>query len=80
MRYFACIGLAVAAIASGPLVHEANAQMRTGKGEYYTGVQRKPWPGYLFFWITGRDRAAALAAAESNAAGDRQPPRKSRKY
>ncbi|MBP1883728.1 hypothetical protein [Sinorhizobium mexicanum] len=82
MRYrvFAALALAVAVTVSGLSAADANAQMRTGKGEYYSGIQRKHWPGYLFFWITGRDRETALGAPERNAAGAKQPPKSGRNY
>ncbi|WEX85877.1 hypothetical protein PZN02_002113 [Sinorhizobium garamanticum] len=83
MRYRVCaaLALAVALTVSGLLPADANAQMRTGKGEYYSGIQRKPWPSYLFFWITGQDNPATYgAAARKKAGAGKQPPKSSRSY
>ncbi|WP_331371999.1 hypothetical protein [Sinorhizobium chiapasense] len=83
MRYRACTALAlvVALIASGLLAGDANAQMRTGKGEYYSGIQRKPWPSYLFYWITGQDNPATYGTpARKNAGAGKQPPKRGGSY
>ncbi|WEX76742.1 hypothetical protein PYH37_005072 [Sinorhizobium numidicum] len=78
MRFiaFGVLGLALAATSFGPLTGDANAQMRTGKGEYYSGITRKPWPSYLYFWITGRNDGAAYGApARKRAVESKRLPR-----
>ncbi|MCA1442585.1 hypothetical protein I6F07_20660 [Ensifer sp. IC4062] len=83
MRYRVYTGLVLAAAVTVSCLSagDANAQMRTGKGEYYSGIQRKPWPSYLFFWITGQDNPATYSApARRNAGAGKQPPKSGRSY
>ncbi|MCA1404989.1 hypothetical protein I6F26_08665 [Ensifer sp. IC3342] len=81
MTYCTCAALALVTALAGLSAGDANAQMRTGKGEYYSGIQRKPWPSYLFFWITGQDNPATYGApARKNASAGKRPPKSGRSY
>ncbi|KOF21063.1 hypothetical protein AC244_06675 [Ensifer adhaerens] len=44
------VALAAIAIAAGTATSGAEAQMRTGKGEYYQGIKRAPYGSYLWLW------------------------------
>lgn len=80
MRPMAYVVLGLVAVAIASISGETSAQMRTGKGEYYSGIQRKPWPSYLHFWITGRDDPAAEGAPARKDASGEKPPNSGEKY
>ncbi|HEV7321173.1 MAG TPA: hypothetical protein VGO04_21445 [Ensifer sp.] len=56
---------------------DAEAQMRTRKGEYYEGIQRKPY-GYYWIWppVEQREPAYRQRPGKDGSAGNRTKPRK----
>lgn len=48
--------LAVATVGAVVLACDAQAQMRTRKGEYYEGIQRKPYGHTFWIWPPAEQR------------------------
>ena len=65
---FAIAALVVAAVAMMAVTGDAEAQMRTRKGEYYEGVQRKPY-GYYWIWPPVEQREPAYRQDKDGPAG-----------
>lgn len=71
---------ATAIISVATLAGDAQAQMRTRKGEYYEGIQRKPYGHYFWIWPPVEQREPVYAprrgkdADGSQSLKGRKPP------
>ncbi len=52
---------ATAIISAAALAGDAQAQMRTRKGEYYEGIQRKPYGHTFWIWPPAEQREPVYA-------------------
>lgn len=70
----AVVGASFAVIA---IAGDAEAQMRTRKGEYYEGIQRKPY-GHYWIWppVEQREPVYRPRPGKDGAASERPKPRK----
>ncbi|OCP35134.1 hypothetical protein [Ensifer sp. LC163] len=64
--------VAAAMIGAVTVAGDTQAQMRTRKGEYYEGIQRKPYGHYFWIWPP-EDRQPAYEPRRGRDADDSRP-------
>lgn len=74
------VAVAAAFLAVMAIAGDAEAQMRTRKGEYYEGVQRKPY-GHYWIWPPAEQQPVYKPRpGKKDAGGETPKPRKRLSY